>query len=442
MKIVGPVIGCMVLATAPTTVSAEPKISVHAAGTASGGYTDNALSAPDNPGPGDNPRESDLFTELAPSALVVIDTPRSLSDLSYGVRILLFARRDGGNSLNHQGDWRGMFLLSPLSQLTVNARVRAGQTNALATDGSPDASRLGALPFGENDFIAIELEQELRRQLTPRWSLEQTAVAEARTAGGNGVDTRGVEAGAGFGGTYTRRRYAVGARLGARYIDLERASMAVDFNQRAVLGDLRAVASRDLGRRWNVRAEAGARLLASVDGSFSNTVGPLGLASASYVNRFGEMSLTARHSLEPNLFVARNSTSDSAILRTSLPLPVLLDAADRPRLAINGTAGVQRLNTLALGGGDSEVEGVTTVLLADAGVSWLAVPDLTVNLRYQYRRQRSDDTLEDIVPSFTRNTVILSVVGVYPRRSLEQIEQGDSRTYRLDERKPVLEGRE
>ena len=409
------------------SAAAEPRISVHAAGTASGGFTDNVLSSPDDPAPDQAPPESDLFTELSPSALVVIDTPRTLSEISYGVRLLLFARLDEGNSINHQGDWRGLFLTSPLSRLAARARVRAGQTSALATDGGAADSLVGALPFGEESYVAAELEEIYSRQLDRDWTIEQTAVGELRSSG----DSGGLELGAGAGVRRAYRQTEVGAATGARFIDLERAGES----QQAALGDLRASFARDLGRRWNLRGEMGGRVLASVDDSFDPTFGPVGLLAATYAAELAELGATAEHTLEPSLFVGRNTIADRLVLRGRLPL--WRDSAERPLAGLTGSVGYQRLEALALAGG--EVEADADMFLGDLGAFWRASRDLSLSLRYQYRRQRGDAELADTLPSFERSTVILSLAAIYPRR---EIEQRQRQSPRIDERSPTLEGRE
>lgn len=416
---------------AAASAAAEPKITVHAAGTASGGYTDNVLSAPDDPAPGDDPREGDVFTELAPAVLVVVDTPRTFNEIGYGVRLLRFADSDAGNSLNHQGNWRGLFLLSPLSQLRTSATVRAGQSSALATDGA----LAGVLPFGESSFISAAVDEVFARRLDREWSVEQTAVASIQSASGGGIETRGVETGAGGGVRRTFRNTEIGASAGARYIDLDRDTAAEIFNQQAVIGDVRASVGRDLGRRWTVRGELGGRFLAALDGSFDPRFGPVALISASYIERIGELSTTAEHTLAPNLLVARHAVTDRLVLRGRLPM--WRDIDDRARLSLSGSIGYQRVKALALA--DLATEAITDALIGDLGAAVAPTPDLTVSLRYQYRRQEADLGLADAVPSFDRSTVILSLNGVYPRR---EVEERKLRSNRIDEREQVLEERE
>jgi len=421
-----------------STANGGPSVTVHGAGTASGGFTDNVLSASDDPAPGEAERASDVFTELSPALLVVLDGPRSLSELSYGVRVLLFNDNDAANSLNHQGDWTGVFLLSPRTQLTGNARVRAGQGNALAIDGDAGGSSFGVLPFGSDSFLSLEGGETIRRQLDRLWAIEQSAALEFRTAGGADTETRGIEAGTTVGVRRARRSLELGLDVGGRVIDLNREiPEAEDFDQTAGLFDLSASAARDLGRRWNVRASAGGRMLTPLDDSFATTFGPVGLLSASYVAERGEVTATVEHSLEPNLFVARNTTTDRALLRGRVPLPFWPDENDRPRFGITATAGVARVEALALE--DNEVEAATDVFLADLGGVWNATRDVTVSLRYQYRKQNADPGLEVTVPSFDRSTVVVSVAGVYPRRSESRELEGSNRN---DGRAPVLEERQ
>ena len=168
----------------------------------------------------------------------------------------------------------------------------------------------------------------------------------------NVVLSTGMDFGATFGAERSWRDNALTFSVGTNYVVLDRLEDMTSTTQ--VNGTGVVMWRRDLGPRWNVSADVGVNALLSIDGTFTPALRPTVGASASYFPDWGHASLSVRRAVAPNLYLAKNTVSDSAVLGVSLPLPWLTPDPREPRLTVAATAGFNRTRTVDLESGDAE----------------------------------------------------------------------------------------
>src|SRR5262249_49595370 len=78
----------------------------------SGGYTDNVLSQPDKPPPGEIGPQPDSFFNLSPRLLFTYGQPGDIQRLGYTFSADLFATHSEANAYSHRGDWSAFFQTS------------------------------------------------------------------------------------------------------------------------------------------------------------------------------------------------------------------------------------------------------------------------------------------------------------------------------------------
>jgi hypothetical protein len=393
--------------------------SIHVVGTAQGAWTDNLFSQADDPV---NPPEADFYYQFRPGVMLTYETPRTVHQLSADVDAMVYQSNDQAWSLQYMLGWRGFITVSPRSEAGASAMFSHGQLAALtmqgaASDGTIDEASLAgdaeatftSLDVGQN--YAYTPTRELRLTQGARARRFETSAGETSTSG----QELGLSAGADRGWKYT----AVAMQLSSSLISLERNTgddpTTDQVNVSAVLSW-----RRDFGPRWSSLVDAGMTSIVPLDEGDQLVLQPTVGGQVSYAPNWGTAGLQLRRSVAPNLYLAQNTISDSAIVNAWLPLPWLTDDPLLPKLTVQGTLGVQRSRLLDTR--DGSIQSGFDLVAGDVALLYVPRDGVTVGARAQHVRQVADeDAVMDNVTSYDRTTFMVTVTGRFPDRLAAEV---------------------
>lgn len=373
--------------------------------------------------------EADAFMQVRPGMLFSYDAPRFIQVLSGEVEFLEYVAHSDKPSVTFRAAWQGMYTPGPRSEMTGSVDASEGQINAITTRTSPDQTGLNVLPPGQvemrtgngTEYFTYQLGKETRISQTAfgRWTATKdndpniAVTTDAYETGGAlslehsfEHDTLALEGGVSY--VYLKRLDPMGVQMGSR--------LDQQLNPRAVL-----TWRHDINREWSFNADAG--------GVWVNPIGtdpynpndkrrsspfPVFGATAAYTEAWGHVTVTARRSVAPNLFIAENTVDESALASIAMPLPWLDETphARNPKLVGLASLGFERTQLIDSEMGD--LLGRFYVGHIDAGVGYSPKPGQTYGLRYEFMYQTGDNIGTMVAPSFWRNTLFFTFSLRYP----------------------------
>lgn len=379
------------------------------------GVTDNVAQTPDPATPADPSPEADGLAVLSPTIALIFETASASHTLAYGFGTTLYFTHGEANSYSNGISYTSRYSLSPTVDLALGAGAAYTQTNAFNLLGGANATVVGVQPANPVEVISVTAAQGLEIALTDVWSLNQTVAGTALFQLENGTPN-----------------YLLGATVGAtREFTLDTFGMGVgaDFlfqpetedvgGQRQLLLRVFGSWTHDLSDQWSttltVGGVLGRQLGQAVDeGGLpipSNTVvQPYGRASIDFQDDFGNAGFSIEHNVAPNVLTGSAQMTDTATLRAGLPLG---DSG----FVLAGTGAVGMARVLDVDGTFSD--DVVLLFVADAGLGYVvpALPELSLDLRYQFTKQTPADgalSQDAEVQAITRNTVLLGATMVWP----------------------------
>lgn len=393
----------MLLASPPAR--AAPKIQ--ATGSGAVGYTTNVFSSPDEPVEDVPPKKGDALTVLSPGVAAVFYTPGETHRASYTFTATLFATTPSAHGFGNRLEWESLFELDPRLDLSLTASAAQDHHHTDNTFSNVTATSVRAMFPGTGRFILTRFGEALRYEISPYWrSRQASALAlnapffESGTVSFTWANSAGVER--------VWPSDALGPEFRADYASV---SQTVDRegvpqgSRRELIAEALMQWRHDFGRSFTSRADAGVvrvyRLSQGADFTDATYAATLG-----YARRDGFASLSYRHGVSTNLYLAQTLLVDHVALHAALPL----DAEDR--FWVGSTAGLQLGHIL-----DTEGRTATSlrVYLGDVGLAWQLEDELRLGLRYQYMRQDSDASLPPLPLSFVRHSVMLTATIELPR---------------------------
>ena len=387
--------------------------------------TDNALSTGSN-------EQADIYYQLRPGLLLTYDGPRAMQELSVDAEILQYLRHSTAPSLTERAQWRGVFLVSPLSEIVASAQLGTGQLNAITTQSSPDTVPVGVVPNGAIDERDIGADEYGSRTLSQAWRISEAAAAHYTGT----YDTQSTRVHSGavsarIGAEYNWRDNSIGFEVSAEYLSLERYAPNLppgpDGSRDTKQLNPHAIVSyrHDFSRNWSGSVQGGVEYVQPVGTDKYNPADaqqtgfyPLFGAQLSYVDIWGRLTLAGNRSLAPNLYIAQNTETTDALLQLVLPLPWLDDSRRRePKLIALGTAGYQHTQLIETdyGTGNADAGSFDNVHF-DFGLAYLPRPGLTLGLRYEFLYQTGSQTTFALISEYKRNTVFFTFAVRWPDR--------------------------
>lgn len=407
--------------------------SLHVLATAQASWTDNIFSVPASGAALE--RESDIYYQFRPGAMLTYETPRTVHQVSYEIDASLYQEHDEAQGLQHIAGWRGFFLTSPRSELGLSAQFSTGSLTSLSTS-TPASQPMQPQASGGSDYVSIDVGENL--SFTPSQELRLTQGLRGRsfsTTDATDTATTGIEVGASGGADRGWKYSAVALQLGTSFVRLERATETPPVTDQL---NLNAVVSwrRDFGPRWTGLFDGGVTSIVPL-GDGEVVVQPTVGAQAAYAPNWGSAGLSIRRAVAPNLYLARNTVTDSAVVNAWLPLPWLTDDPLLPKLTIQLTAGAQR--TQLIDTSDGAILSGFDLLTGDIAVGYTPRPGVTFGVRAQHLRQLADDSAVMELLSYDRTTVMVTVTGRWPDRLAAEIPARSSLRVDRSDNTPVGE---
>lgn len=419
---------CLLVAATLALTAAQARAqatSAHVTLNADVGATDNALSTNVDP-------QADVFYQLRPGLLLTYDGPRMMHDLTVDAEVLQYARHSTAPSLTERAAWRGVFLPSPLSEIVMGADISTGQLNALTTNTSADQSVISTVPNGAIDVRNVNGEEYGSRTLREGWRISESLNAHytgtydtqgTRTHSGAISGTAGVE--------HDWLANALTLEGTLEYLSLERYAPQLAPGPDGSRDDKQlnphAIASwrHDFNRFWSGSVQGGIEFVQPVgkdkynpgDKQQSGTF-PLYGAQLSYTDIWGRLTLAGNRSLAPNLYIAQNTETTSAILQLSLPLPWLDDSRRRePKLIALATVGYMHTRLIETDFDTGPVDAASfDNAHFDVALGYNYRPGVTFGVRYEFLYQTGSMTNLQLIEPYKRNTVFVTMSIRWPDR--------------------------
>ncbi|MCU1279250.1 MAG: hypothetical protein JWM53_2796 [bacterium] len=411
------------------------KVTVQGTGTATAGWSDNILSAPDQPTVGVAPRESDVLFQLIPGAVLSQAAPRLTERLAYVFTADLFARHSEANSYSNQLDWLATLLTSATTRLSLGLQSQQGRISTFAINQPSSAATITVLAQNNGtNYFSQRLTQSFEATPTPSWRVGQGADVSAFVPIDRGklADTYSVAANVGVDRTF--RFDALGLALRANFVYFAQprdpmTDVPLGFDSRQVLTTLVARWRRDWSKSWSTEADLGVVSIVGVSADPAATTltawEPSALAAVRWFDDLGTAELHYAHSATPNTLAGNTLAADEVALQAGVPLL-------RAKLFLGATVAYQHARILPLAPG--VIAESADLVIADVTVAWQPLPELRLFARYALFDQFGTPPMNGvrpILPDLTRNVVLIGADVIYP--ALAAVRAPMRGTSRVDE---------
>ncbi len=402
------------LAAAP----ALAKVTIQATTTASAGWTDNVLNAPDELTAMGPARESDFFFQLVPGVVLSSATPRLLQRLAYNFTADLFVHHSEANSYSNSLEWAGDVATSKTTNLLLTAQTQQGRISTFNLNQSSAGASINVLSQNADiNFFSQNVTESLDWTPTGKWRVQQLALFRAFIPTDRGVQPDVYEAQADLGFDRLFRLDSLGMLLRVGFIDYEAprdtmTDVPIGFNQQQLLTTLLGRWRRDWSPSWSTEAALGVvnAVGLSNDPMAPNQTDwePSALAAIRYSRELGVAEIRYAHDVTPNPLAGSTFSTDEAAVQAGLPIV-------RAKMFFGLTAAYQFARQLPLLAG---VEKATAhVVLVDFTVGWQPRPEIGLFARYTLYDQFGSPPVMDVpavLPDLTRHTVLVGVNVIYP----------------------------
>lgn len=365
------------------------------------------------------------------------NVPRHIHELLTEVSLFYNMGADKPN-VNFRGGYKNYLAIGPRSEGSISFDITRGQLNALDASRPSEDGALLVRPTGRVNTLQLASAANFSWQASKFSRIFNREFA--RTTGTNDsdpmsqVETRASEVGAAIGFDRRLRKHSFIFEAGGSFVYLDKFDPFIrqmgsrrdhQLNPRGV-----AVWQWDVSRRWSFNADGGLVYVNPVDKLFGRTLNdpynpermpqgglfPIYGGILAYSDVWGRATLNVRRQVTPNLLVAQNTVSDSALVTFAMPLKFLdkSGSAREPKVVGLGTAGYDRTQLYDPDAGD--LRGTFHVARVDFQVAWQPRRGQTLGLRYEITYQNGDSIGEMIIPSFVRNTFYFTYALRYPEQ--------------------------
>jgi hypothetical protein len=407
------------LAAAVLTIGARrahAKLSVQATGTATVGYTDNVLSAPDEQTAGTSPRQGDALFQLIPGAVLAQEAPRFMQRLAYAFTADLFARHSEANSYSNTLDWVGTVQTSSTTKLTLTLQSQQGRISTFTVNQPSADATVGVLTSNNGtSYFSQNLAESFEATVTPAWHVTQGLLFRAFIPIDRGTQPDTYSLGANLGVDRYFRDDALGFVLSESFVEYVPPRDAFDMPTPDNLQFLTTLVGRwrrDWSRTWNTEADLGVISIVGLPGDPTKATEtawePSALAALRWFEDFAAAELHYAHTAAPNTLAGNTFATDEVGLQAGVPL-------FKNKVLIGTTVAYQHARLLALVPGSPEA--TADLVLVDATIGWQPLPELRVFARYALFDQFGAPPVGNVpavLPDLTRNLVMVGVNVTYP----------------------------
>jgi hypothetical protein len=175
--------------------------------------------------------------------------------------------------------------------------------------------------------------------------------------------------------------------------------------------------NHDISREWTFAADGGAVAVIPQSGNGKSQLLPVASATIAYYPTWGSGRLVVSRAVAPNLLIAQNTLTETAVATGWLPLPWMREDPTNPTFSVATTAGVTRTRLIDNAAGDTLA--AYDDLIGDVALNWS--PRKSVNLAFRYQLIWQSTATDQIVGAttingFVRNTVLIQFYGRWPER--------------------------
>jgi hypothetical protein len=418
--------------------TARADLEVRASYSHTAGVTDNALSAPEPPPPGNQGPGADVFTALSPGIAVLSINPRSTQELAYRFNIELYNQHRDAANFTHRLSWDGTFAPSPASELLAGALIATGRIStydlALAESGA-------LRPPGVQSFLRASAREQLNLQLRPAWSLEQIATATAAMSLDDPptspddppqtpTTTEVATATTAVHGDETSSRALTVRVAGAAAWHPADVMMPRGSETRMRVG-VEGRWRKDLGESWNTELRAGVQGVFARD-AYGGHSGPhpSGGGALQYIYDQGFAELVAQREVRTDLFYGFSYVAEEVGLNLRVPdgwIPEDFTLIGRTMFA----------RTRAVSAPEDVPTHDNYILTGAAALGWRASEYVRLELGYAFLRQGNDDPMGT---TLARQDVTLTAIVTYPSERPERRSEGPGPIPRRIDGADVSEG--
>lgn len=383
-------------------------------------------------------RKGDVFSDVRPGFITTFYAPRMIQELTTEVDFLyhIFTARP---TVTFRAGWKAFFVPSPRSEMSTEADASKGQLNALAASATPDTENpTQVLPPGRVDIESVTGGQNLSWAATEQSRLFQRAFGRYGTthdalAGAMDIDTRSWETGAAVGFDHTLKHDNFVFELGGSYVYMKKLDPGMrqmgsrldrQWNPRAVV-----VWQHDINKFWSTNVDAGGvYVIPTGSDPFNpgqtrhNDIFPVAGITTAYTDVWGRAQVAVRRQVTPNLFIAKNTVSDSATVTFAMPLTLFDKDAQKREPKVVGIGNLALERTQLIDPNQGAMESTYNVARVDLGVGWSPRPGQTFGLRYELTYQNGTTAMADMqIPEFIRNTFYFTFALRYPEDILVKV---------------------
>lgn len=409
---------CALAATA-MGARADAKVTIQGTGLVTAAWTDNVLNAPDQTTVGTSPRQSDVFFQLSPGALLTQQTPRIIERLAYTFTADLFARHSEADSFSNALGWTAQLATSPTTRLSLSLDSVQGRISTFALNqGSADATVAVVSQNNSTNYFSQSVGQGLVATPLASWQFSESVAFRAFVPIDRGKMPDSYSVSGDLGVDRTFRTNAFGLVLREGFVDFVEprdpvTDVPIDFDSRQLLTTALARWRRDWSASWNTVAELGA--ISVVAFSANPAVGkqsawqPTALASVRWARLFGSAELHYAHTAAPNPLVGTTLAMDEVALQGIVPYL-------RFNMIFSATAGYQHVRLLPL---DPTIpEESANLAVVDLTIGWQPIPEVRVFARYslfdQFGQAPTATVPAPLLPDLTRSVVMIGASVLYP----------------------------
>lgn len=418
------------------------RASAHATGSGDIAFTDNVFSEQRGR------QDGDLFFQVRPGLILSYGIPRMIFDLNLEAEVTQYALHGNEPSLTGRGGGRAFFLTGPRSEVLLGANAGTGVLSSLTARTTPDqAPTIELQPIGNPVFKGADVSEYGSWIASRRYRLSERLFGRISETDDNLMNPTVItaaEAGAAIGIERRFQKSSVSLDVGGSALKLERVAapgaiipsrLDQQLNPR-----VRASWRRDIDRKVSAAIDGGLVYVIPFGTDPYNPDDPprrRGLfpvvgGQLAYTDSYGVSTLTLRRDVQPNLLIAQNTVSDTAIISAALPIPWREDNRRRaPKLV--GLGSIAAMRTQLVDPVTSKLSSSFGVARVDVGIQYSVRPGFSYTVRYELMVQTSNrNSMSDPIPGFFRNTFYFSFKYRWPEELAVQVPKRRGSSVRAD----------
>ena len=392
--------------------SSQAQTTAHATGLVGISYTDNLLGAPSQPRTGSAPPISTFYLTLTPGLELYSDYERARYFLAYSHPFNIYL---GHNQLNTSGDMvlgRGIWSLSPQDELLLG--LSASQMSTAASLNAPQAG-VPAMGDGRSRLFTLGIDEQLTHGFSERWQGKQFAnFARTEMLSGPISQPTFYRTTAGVGVDYILNHNAWGLQTSSTYFWLGKVpeGTIVQGQRRQFVVDSFARFRRDVSETWSCETRLGIVNVYDLSSHVFTT--PRWGATLLWNQDARSAFLAYDRTAMVSMITGYTYLSDAVQLNIQMPL---VPAAHLSAIAATGLSHNQILTS------NADLGSIKTYVWASQmSVGYFPDTELPqIILSYSHFEQYNQNGESILAPTFTRNTVSLTVSGRFPARVLNDV---------------------